>query len=66
MEVKGPEGKPEKQYIEFEDNSDTWDEALDKEVLAALMKNYREHVTPEYLPSFYKTVDEKFGGDYTA
>ena len=66
MEVKGPDGKPEKQYIEFEDNRDSWDEALDKEVLAALMKNYREHVSEEYLPSFYKTVDTDFNGDYTA
>ena len=66
MEVKGPEGKPGKQYIEFEDNRDSWDEALDKEVLAALMKNYREHVSKEYWPSFYKTIDTEFGGDYTA
>ena len=66
MEVKGFDGKPEKQYIEFEDNRDSWDEALDKEVLAALMKNYREHVSEEYLPSFYKTVDTDFNGDYTA
>lgn len=66
MEVKGPEKEPNKQYIEFEDNRDSWDEALDKEVLAALMKNYREHIPAQYLPSFYKTVDSKFGGDYTA
>ncbi len=66
MEVKGPEDNDKKQYIEFEDNSDSWDEALDKEVLAALLKNYREHVTPDYLPSIYKTIDADFGGDYTA
>ena len=66
MEVKGSEKDPKKQYIEFEDNSEAWDEALDKEVLAAMMKNYREHVPAGYLPSFYKTVDSKFGGDCAA
>ena len=66
MEVKGDGKKPEKQYIEFEDNSDSWDEALDKEVLAALLKNYREHVSAEYLPSIYKTIDDDFGGDCAA
>ena len=66
MEVKGSEKDPKKQYIEFEDNSDTWDEALDKEVLAALLKNYREHVSKEYLPSIYKTIDDDFGGDCAA
>jgi len=66
MGVKGPKNNPSKQYIEFEDNSDKWDEALDKEVFAALLKNYREHVAEEYLPGFYKTIDSKFGGDYTA
>ncbi len=66
MEVKGPEGKPGKQYIEFDDNSDSWDEALDKEVLAALMENYRKNVSKEYLPSFYQTVDNDFGGDCAA
>lgn len=66
MEVKGSEKDPKKQYIEFEDNREAWDEALDKEVLAAMMKNYREHVPAGYLPSFYKTVDSKFGGDCAA
>ena len=62
--LKGPKDKPNKQYIEFKDNSDTWDEATDREILAALMKNYREKVEAKYLPSFYQTVDQKFGGDY--
>lgn len=59
-------GKGKKQYIMFEDNSDKWDAALDKEVYAALLANYRKHVDPKYLPNFYKTIDNKFGGDYTA
>lgn len=66
MEVKGSEKKPEKQYIEFEDNSASWDEALDKEVLAALLDNYRKNVSKEYLPSFYQTIDKDFKGDCAA
>jgi len=61
MELKGEKGK---EYIEFDDNSDEWDEALDKEVFAALLKNYREHVDKHYVPDFYNTIDSKFGGDY--
>ena len=34
--------------------------------MAALLKNYREHVNKESVPSFYKTIDERFGGDYAA
>lgn len=64
MEVKGPKGKKSKQYVEFEDNSDKWDAALDKEVYAVLLKNYHEQADSEYLPDFFKTIDEKFGGDY--
>lgn len=64
MQVEGPENNPKKQYICFEDNSNTWDAALDKEVQATLLKNYREHVPAEYLPKFYSVIDNKFGGDY--
>ncbi len=64
MQVEGPENNPKKQYICFEDNSNTWDAVLDKEVQATLLKNYREHVPAEYLPKFYSVIDNKFGGDY--
>lgn len=64
MEVKGPKNKVSKQYVVFDDNSSEWDEALDKEVMAALMKNYREHVDAKYLPAFYAKVDKDFGGNY--
>lgn len=63
MAVKGPEKKPSKQYVEFEDNSDTYDEATDKEVLAVLLENYRDKVTAKYLPAFYTVIDTQFGGD---
>ena len=64
MEVKGPKDNPKKQYVEFADNSDEWDEALDKEVMAALLKNYAEQVDASQLPDFYKTINGKFKGDY--
>ena len=64
MEVKGPKDNPKKQYVEFADNSDEWDEALDKEVMAALLKNFAEQVDPSELPDFYKTIKKKFKGDY--
>ena len=66
MQVEGPAGKPKKQYVVFKDNSNEWDEALDKEVYAVLLKNYREHVLADFLPDFYKTIDEKFAGDCAA
>ena len=64
MEVKGPKDNPKKQYVEFADNSNEWDEALDKEVMAALLKNYAEQVDASQLPDFYKTINGKFKGDY--
>ena len=64
MEVKGPKDNPKKQYVEFADNSDEWDEALDKEVMAALLKNYAEQVDASQLPDFYKTINGKFKGNY--
>ena len=66
MQVEGPAVKPKKQYVVFKDNSNEWDEALDKEVYAVLLKNYREHVSADFLPDFYKTIDEKFAGDCAA
>ena len=64
MEVKGPKKPASKQYHEFTDNSNEWDAALDKEVLAVLLKNYRQQVGNRYLPKFYTTIDQRFGGDY--
>jgi hypothetical protein len=52
------------QYCQFEDNSDQWDAATDADMLAALLKNYREKVQPEFLPTVYATIDKKFKGDY--
>lgn len=66
MEVKGPEDKKQKQYVEFADNRDAWDEATDREILGAMLKNYCEQVEEQYRPAFFATVNEKFGGDFTA
>ena len=66
LPVEGPKDKPKKQYAVFADNSDTWDAALDKEVMAVLMKNFREQVDAKYLPKFYQLIDTKFNGDYAA
>ena len=62
--VKNPEAKAEKQYAMFDDNSDTWDAALDREVMAALLKNYAEQVDKADLPEFYNDINTKWGGDY--
>ena len=66
MPIKGPEDKPKKQYYLFEDNSDSWDEALDKEVLAAMLKNYAQQVDAECLPKFYSEIKTKYGNNYSA
>jgi hypothetical protein len=66
MKVQGPENKPQKQYITFDDNSKEWDEATDCELLSTLISNYRQQVDSEYLPDFYQTIDKKFHGDYAA
>ena len=64
MEAKGPQDKPMKQYVEFEDNSDKWNLELDKEMTAAMLRNYALNVPETYQPEVVKTVKEKFGGDY--
>ena len=59
-----PKGKGKKAYYTFKDNSETFDYDTDREILGTLLKNYREKVTdPEFIPDFYKTIDEQFGGD---
>lgn len=56
---------PKKQYVEFDDNSDTWNLDLDKELTAAMMKNYSEQVPQEFWPAFFKTtVQKQFKGDF--
>ncbi len=57
--------KKGKRYVEFKDNSETFDLATDREILAVMLKNYREHTTDgKYIPEFYQTIYTQFGGDY--
>ena len=65
IQVKGPEDNPKKQYLVFDDNSDKWDMALDKELTACMLENFGQQVPEEYLPYFYETIKKKFKGDYT-
>ena len=56
-------GSKSKTYYSFPDNSAEWDAALDKDVQAALIDNFRQYVAKEELPEFYTTIAEQFGGD---
>ena len=60
-----PQGKTKgaKTYYSFDDNSEEWDEALDKDVMATLIDNFRQYVASNELPAFYQTIDSQFGGD---
>lgn len=65
QKIENADKKPNKQYFVYQDDQKTWDEALDKEVLAVSLKNYKEHVSdPNNLPSFYKTIESKYNNDY--
>ena len=47
--------------FQFEDNSAEWDMALDKEVLATLLKNYKEHVDAKWnLSGAWNVHEESF------
>ncbi|MBO5594394.1 MAG: S46 family peptidase [Prevotella sp.] len=62
--INGKEGKPKTYYVEFKNNSDEWDYDTDREILAALLKNYREQVEIKYQPDFYNVIDHDFKGNY--
>ena len=64
IEPQGPENDPKGQYILFKDNSNDWNLALDKEITAAMLKNYAEHVPVQYLPEAYNEIKTKFGNNY--
>ena len=54
-----------KRFYTIKRDKETFDVATDKEVLAALLKNYRDHtVNDAYLPSFFQLIDKKYKGDY--
>lgn len=70
MGAQGPnvvrnEKKPSKSYLLYDDDQKTWDEGLDKEVLAVSLKNYKEHIADvRNLPAFYTTIANEYGNDY--
>ena len=64
IEPQGPENDSKGQYILFKDNSNDWNLALDKEMTAAMLKNYAEHVPAQYLPEAYNEIKTKFGNNY--
>lgn len=66
MPLQGPVNKPKNQYVVFAENNETFDMQCDKEILVALLKNYREQVSEKYIPDFYAVIDKQFAGDYTA
>ena len=61
--VAGSKNAKGKQTYTFSDNSEEWDEALDKDVMATLIDNYRQYIPADRLPAFYQTISDKFGGD---
>ncbi len=63
LEPKNPKAAKSKQYYVFADNSAEWDAALDKDVMAALIDNYRRYCDEKDLPAFYATIKREFGGD---
>ena len=59
-----PKGHGKRMHYTFKDNSETFDAATDSEILGTLLQNFRRQMTDaKYLPDFYKTIDEQFGGD---
>ena len=57
-EVKGKKNK-----TMMMDSTDYY-QPLDKEMFSAMLKNYTENVDSKYLPDFYLTIKNKFGGNY--
>lgn len=64
VKLQGSKDNPSKQFAVFDDNTDTWNLALDKELTAAMLKNYAEQVPGEYQPEFLKEIKTKWKGNY--
>lgn len=45
------------------DQYENYDSAMDKDVFTALLKEYRSKVKPAYLPDFYRTISDEYGGN---
>jgi len=66
LEVKGSDKNPKRQYVVFDDNSDSYDEPTDREILAVLLRNYAEKADAKYLPDFYNTISRDYSNDCQA
>jgi hypothetical protein len=47
----------------LEDYFKNFDVQVDKELFVAMINLYKLKVKPEYLPSFYKTIEDEYSGD---
>lgn len=67
LPLHGSPKKPARQYAVFEVDTATWDAATEKEIMAVMLKNYKEHVLDTAsLPAFYKTIESEYHNDYAA
>lgn len=65
MSEQKEKGSKKGEYYQFEDNADQWDAATDADMMAALLKNYREKGDKDFMPTaVYNTIDKRFKGDY--
>ena len=64
VDLYGPKDNEAAQYMKFKDNSSEWNLALDKEMTAAMLKNFAEQVPASYLPEEFNFIKTKFGNDY--
>ncbi len=56
----------EKKKKNIEGYFKNYDEGVDKQIFAKLLKMYVDFLEPELRPDVVKTIDSKFGGDYEA
>ena len=62
-----PKGHGKRLHYVFKDNSQSFDFDTDREILGTLLANFRQKMTnPKFVPDFFKTIDERFGGDCQA
>lgn len=62
MPVKNAKGSKRNQYVQFNDDSSTWDLDTEREILAAVLRVYRDNVKSEWKPKFFETIDKQFWG----
>lgn len=63
-EPVNPDADEKKQYVAFKDNQDKWNPELDKELTAAMLRNFANQVPRQYLPPIYTDIRKKYGDNY--